>query len=185
MCTSRLSLARHPPRCKLVQVAALGVYVEEKLQPSEEQSRCLRRLLLFAVGATAAAAAALSAVSPWSGRLWALLNPSYTKEHMRERAASAPVERTMPRAVILAEGAEGVEALNKMLGSYVIVAIIASVSEHQPTAWSSFMFDLHCLCFLFPVGMYYCFKNLTDGKIFIVMYGMFSVYFAGVMVRIP
>eukprot|EP00455_Lapot_gusevi_P056748 TRINITY_DN950_c0_g1_i3.p1 TRINITY_DN950_c0_g1~~TRINITY_DN950_c0_g1_i3.p1 ORF type:complete len:330 (+),score=137.26 TRINITY_DN950_c0_g1_i3:90-1079(+) len=32
--------------------------------------------------------------------------------------------------------------------------------------------------------MYYCFKNLTDANIFIVLYGIFSVYFAGVMVRL-
>ena len=62
--------------------------------------------------------------------------------------------------------------------------IIASVSEHKPTAWSSFMFDLHCICFLFPAGMYYCFKDLTDAKIFIIMYGVCSLYFAGVMVRL-
>jgi dolichyl-diphosphooligosaccharide--protein glycosyltransferase len=46
------------------------------------------------------------------------------------------------------------------------------------------MFDLHCICFLFPAGMYYCFKDLTDAKIFIIMYGVCSLYFAGVMVRL-
>ncbi|GAV03614.1 hypothetical protein RvY_14010 [Ramazzottius varieornatus] len=64
------------------------------------------------------------------------------------------------------------------------IPIIASVSEHQPTAWSSFYFDLQLLVFMFPVGMYYCFKKLTDGNIFIIMYGVTSIYFAGVMVRL-
>jgi len=64
------------------------------------------------------------------------------------------------------------------------IPIIASVSEHQPTAWSSFYFDLQILTLLFPAGLYYCFKNLTDHNIFIILYGVTSVYFAGVMVRL-
>jgi len=64
------------------------------------------------------------------------------------------------------------------------IPIIASVSEHQPTTWSSFFFDLHVIVFLFPAGMYFIFRKLTDGGIFIVLYGITSVYFAGVMVRL-
>merc|ERR1719245_311556 len=64
------------------------------------------------------------------------------------------------------------------------IPIIASVSEHQPTAWSSFYFDLQILTFLFPAGLYYCFSHLTDHNIFIILYGIFAVYFAGVMVRL-
>lgn len=84
-------------------------------------------------------------ISPWSGRFYSLLDPTYAKDH---------------------------------------IPIIASVSEHQPTAWSSFMFDFHILLFLFPAGLYFCFKRLTDATIFIVMYGLTSMYFAGVMVRL-
>jgi dolichyl-diphosphooligosaccharide---protein glycosyltransferase len=32
--------------------------------------------------------------------------------------------------------------------------------------------------------MYYCFKKLTDANIFIIIYGVTSIYFAGVMVRL-
>jgi dolichyl-diphosphooligosaccharide--protein glycosyltransferase len=81
------------------------------------------------------------------------------------------------------------------------IPIIASVSEHQPTTWSSFYFDLQFLVFFFPLGLYYCFRNLTNANIFIVLYGTtryvrsvlhcqttlnisFSIYFAGVMVRL-
>ncbi|GAB4857648.1 Dolichyl-diphosphooligosaccharide--protein glycosyltransferase subunit stt3b [Ancistrocladus abbreviatus] len=64
------------------------------------------------------------------------------------------------------------------------IPIIASVSEHQPTTWSSFMFDFHILLFLFPAGLYFCFKRLSDATIFVVMYGLTSMYFAGVMVRL-
>ncbi|KAJ4744698.1 Dolichyl-diphosphooligosaccharide--protein glycosyltransferase subunit STT3B [Rhynchospora pubera] len=84
-------------------------------------------------------------ISPWTGRFYSLLDPTYAKDH---------------------------------------IPIIASVSEHQPTAWSSFMFDFHILLFLFPAGLYFCFKRLSDATIFVVMYGLTSMYFAGVMVRL-
>jgi dolichyl-diphosphooligosaccharide--protein glycosyltransferase len=64
------------------------------------------------------------------------------------------------------------------------IPIIASVSEHQPTTWASFFFDLHILTILFPVGLYICFRDLTESTIFLILYGMLSVYFSGVMVRL-
>ncbi|KAL8946810.1 MAG: hypothetical protein Q9183_007857, partial [Haloplaca sp. 2 TL-2023] len=42
------------------------------------------------------------------------------------------------------------------------IPIIASVSEHQPTAWPAFFFDLNMLIWLFPAGVYMCFQNLKD-----------------------
>lgn len=64
------------------------------------------------------------------------------------------------------------------------IPIIASVSEHQPTSWSSFYFDLQILVFLFPAGLYFCFSKLSDANIFLILYGVTSIYFAGVMVRL-
>ncbi|CAG8463541.1 92_t:CDS:2 [Diversispora eburnea] len=64
------------------------------------------------------------------------------------------------------------------------IPIIASVSEHQPTAWPSFFFDLEMLIFLFPAGIYLCFKELHDGHVFLILYGITASYFAGVMVRL-
>lgn len=78
-------------------------------------------------------------ISPWTGRFYSLLDPSYAKNH---------------------------------------IPIIASVSEHQPTSWSSFYFDLQILVFLFPAGLYFCFMNLTDSNIFLILYGVTSIYFA-------
>ena len=46
------------------------------------------------------------------------------------------------------------------------------------------LFLFQILTFLFPAGLYYCFKKLTDQNIFIILYGVTSVYFAGVMVRL-
>lgn len=43
------------------------------------------------------------------------------------------------------------------------VPIIASVSEHQPTQWSSYITDLYAAAILTPIGLVACFKNLTYG----------------------
>ncbi|XP_055373757.1 dolichyl-diphosphooligosaccharide--protein glycosyltransferase subunit STT3B [Condylostylus longicornis] len=64
------------------------------------------------------------------------------------------------------------------------IPIIASVSEHQPTTWFSFFFDLHILVCAFPVGLWYCIKRINDERVFVVLYAISAVYFAGVMVRL-
>ncbi|KAG5460490.1 MAG: Oligosaccharyl transferase STT3 subunit-domain-containing protein [Olpidium bornovanus] len=64
------------------------------------------------------------------------------------------------------------------------IPIIASVSEHQPTSWTSFFFDLQYLVFLFPAGVYFCFRELRDEHVFVILYSVLASYFAGVMVRL-
>lgn len=64
------------------------------------------------------------------------------------------------------------------------IPIIASVSEHQPTAWPSFFFDLEMLIWMFPAGIYMCFNTLEDHHVFVIIYGIMASYFAGVMVRL-
>ncbi|KAK6639746.1 Dolichyl-diphosphooligosaccharide--protein glycosyltransferase subunit stt3b [Polyplax serrata] len=64
------------------------------------------------------------------------------------------------------------------------IPIIASVSEHQPTTWFSFFFDFHILVTTFPVGLWYCIKNVNDERVFVILYSLSAVYFAGVMVRL-
>lgn len=64
------------------------------------------------------------------------------------------------------------------------IPIIASVSEHQPTAWPSFFFDTYFLIWLFPAGLYFVIQDLRDEHIFIIIYGILGSYFAGVMVRL-
>lgn len=64
------------------------------------------------------------------------------------------------------------------------IPIIASVSEHQATTWSSFFFDLHYLILFSPVGLYYCYYKPTETKIFGALYTVLGVYFASVMVRL-
>lgn len=64
------------------------------------------------------------------------------------------------------------------------IPIIASVSEHQPTAWPAFFFDTSILIWLFPAGIYLCFQELKDEHVFVIIYGVLCSYFAGVMVRL-
>lgn len=64
------------------------------------------------------------------------------------------------------------------------IPIIASVSEHQPTAWPAFFMDLNFLIFLFPAGVFLCFRDLRDEHVFVVIYAVVASYFAGVMVRL-
>lgn len=64
------------------------------------------------------------------------------------------------------------------------IPIIASVSEHQPTAWPAFFFDLNLLIWLFPAGVYLCFLKLNDEQVFVVVYSILASYFSGVMVRL-
>lgn len=131
----------------LCQIHAFVDYLRFRLSPSHFEI-LFKSLVLIAASVVAAIGVILTItgkVSPWTGRFYSLLDPSYAKNN---------------------------------------IPIIASVSEHQPTTWSSFYFDLQMLVFMFPVGLYYCFSNLSDANIFIIMYGITSIYFAGVMVRL-
>lgn len=64
-----------------------------------------------ALGSIVTLSSLLGKISPWTGRFYSLLDPSYAKNN---------------------------------------IPIIASVSEHQPTTWSSYYFDLQLLVFMFP-----------------------------------
>lgn len=65
------------------------------------------------------------------------------------------------------------------------VPIIASVSEHQPTTWQNYFFDLGHMIFFMPIGFYYCLTHkCTYGKLFLAMYGVLATYFSCVMIRL-
>lgn len=64
------------------------------------------------------------------------------------------------------------------------IPIIASVSEHQPTAFGSFFFDLHNLLLLAPVGLAYCAMRSEHAHLFVMLWAVTSSYFAAVMVRL-
>lgn len=125
----------------LCQILAFVDYLRSKL--SSQDFDTLFSALLYTFGTILAIGVGVltlsGKISPWTGRFYSLLDPSYAKNH---------------------------------------IPIIASVSEHQPTSWSSFYFDLQILVFLFPAGLYFCFTQLTDANIFLILYGVTSIYFA-------
>ncbi|XP_062520691.1 dolichyl-diphosphooligosaccharide--protein glycosyltransferase subunit STT3A-like [Corticium candelabrum] len=131
----------------LCQVYSFIDYLRSKL--TAENFQTLFKTIMIIVGSVVGVVLGILSITgsftPWTGRFYSLLDPSYAKNN---------------------------------------IPIIASVSEHQPTTWSSFYFDLQALVFMFPVGLYYCFNKLTDQNIFIILYGVTSIYFAGVMVRL-
>ncbi|KAK9172029.1 Oligosaccharyl transferase STT3 subunit family protein [Cryptosporidium meleagridis] len=85
------------------------------------------------------------------------------------------------------------------------VPIIASVSEHQATTWSQYIFDLHITAIFFPLGVLVCAYSIyisqkkspknspfqtshstcvPDTAIFLIVYGVLAVYFSSVMIRL-
>lgn len=64
------------------------------------------------------------------------------------------------------------------------IPIVASVSEHQATTWSSYFFDIHFAIFFAPIGLFYIFRNRQHNIVFIGIYTALSVYFASVMIRL-
>jgi dolichyl-diphosphooligosaccharide--protein glycosyltransferase len=64
------------------------------------------------------------------------------------------------------------------------IPIVASVSEHQATTWSSYFFDIHFPIFFTPVGLYYIFSHRKYNIVFMGIYVALSVYFASVMIRL-
>jgi dolichyl-diphosphooligosaccharide--protein glycosyltransferase len=61
---------------------------------------------------------------------------------------------------------------------------VQSVQEHRPSAWGSFYYDIGIGLFFVPVGLFFAVQNPTNRNIFLCIFGLTSVYFAGSMVRL-
>ncbi|MDH5267606.1 MAG: glycosyltransferase family 39 protein, partial [Candidatus Bathyarchaeota archaeon] len=62
--------------------------------------------------------------------------------------------------------------------------LVQSVQEHRPAAWGSFYYDIGIGLFFVPVGLFFAVQNPTNRNIFLCIFGITSVYFAGSMVRL-
>ncbi len=62
--------------------------------------------------------------------------------------------------------------------------LIASVAEHRVTAWSSIYYELGIGILFFLVGMYFAVKNPTNRNVFLLVFGITTLYFASSMVRL-
>ncbi|MHA2503932.1 MAG: STT3 domain-containing protein, partial [Candidatus Kariarchaeaceae archaeon] len=62
--------------------------------------------------------------------------------------------------------------------------LIDSVSEHLPLAWGSLYANLSTLVFFIPLGVFFAIKKPTEKNIFILTFGLTTIYFSGSMVRL-
>ncbi|SBT71265.1 dolichyl-diphosphooligosaccharide--protein glycosyltransferase subunit STT3, putative [Plasmodium malariae] len=63
--------------------------------------------------------------------------------------------------------------------------IVASISEHQPTTWSSYFFDVHLILLFLPCGLYECFKKGAKiESFFLGIFFIICLYFSALMVRL-
>jgi len=69
-------------------------------------------------------------------------------------------------------------------GEGVIQQLVQSVQEHKPATWGSFYYDLGIGILFVPIGLYFAVQNPTNRNIFLVIFGLTSIYFAGSMVRL-
>ena len=59
-----------------------------------------------------------------------------------------------------------------------------SVAEHGITAWGSMYYDLGILILFFVVGLYFIARNLINKNLWLLLFGLTALYFAGSMVRL-
>jgi len=66
----------------------------------------------------------------------------------------------------------------------LLFPIVESVQEHRPAAWGSIYYDVGIGIFFIPVGLFFAAQNPTNRNIFLIIFGLTSIYFASSMVRL-
>ncbi len=62
--------------------------------------------------------------------------------------------------------------------------LIDSVSEHQPLTWGSLYFNISTMVFFIPIGLYFAINKPTERNLFILTWGLITIYFSGSMIRL-
>mgnify|MGYP001453118913 CR=1 FL=1 len=62
--------------------------------------------------------------------------------------------------------------------------LIESVAEHRISAWGSMYYELGICILFFLVGTYFTAKNPTNRNVFMILFGLTTLYFASSMVRL-
>jgi len=62
--------------------------------------------------------------------------------------------------------------------------ILVSVQEHRPAAWGTLYYDLGVGILFIPVGFYFATQNPTNRNIYLILFGLTSIYFASTFVRL-
>ena len=64
------------------------------------------------------------------------------------------------------------------------MAVVSSVAEHAPSAWSIFYYNTLIPLLLLPLGIFFCFKRLQSADILLMVFLLTLFYFTGSMIRI-
>ena len=62
--------------------------------------------------------------------------------------------------------------------------IYQSVQEHRLTAWGSIYYDYGVGVFFFALGLFFAARDMTNRNLYILIFGLTALYFAGSMVRL-
>lgn len=62
--------------------------------------------------------------------------------------------------------------------------LVESVAEHRPGTWSSFFYEFGALIILGIFGFFFSIQKLRNNDLFLIVFGLSSVYFAGSFVRL-
>ena len=73
---------------------------------------------------------------------------------------------------------------SERLGESSTQQLVQSVQEHRPATWGSFYYDVGIGILFVPIGLYFAVQNPTNRNIFLVIFGLTAIYFAGSMVRL-
>lgn len=83
---------------------------------------------------------------------------------------------------IMPLGTKFVSVLNPF--ERLLYPLVESVQEHRPAAWGSFYYDFGIGIFFVPIGLFFAMRTPTNRNIFLIIFGVTSIYFAGSMVRL-
>jgi dolichyl-diphosphooligosaccharide--protein glycosyltransferase len=73
---------------------------------------------------------------------------------------------------------------SERMGEGIVQQLVQSVQEHKPATWGSFYYDLGVGILFIPIGLYFAVQNPTNRNIFLAIFGLTAIYFAGSMVRL-
>jgi dolichyl-diphosphooligosaccharide--protein glycosyltransferase len=62
--------------------------------------------------------------------------------------------------------------------------IVESVAEHRPATWASFFYEFGITIFLGVFGLFFAAQRRRSSDIFMIVFGLTAVYFAGSLVRL-
>jgi len=62
--------------------------------------------------------------------------------------------------------------------------IVESVAEHRPSAWGTFYYNFGVGVFFMPVGLFFASIMATNSSLFMIIFGLTSIFFASSMIRL-